>query len=487
MRISFLILSLILFVTKIEVSAQQMYFSKAQEFRSGKDFFEIGGWVENQLMIFYTSKGKSYMDLYDSAMNRKAIVTLNFIPESAKKVELLHSKNGVKLLYSVQLNSKESFFIASLDKDAKLIGRPKNIENVKQNYFGNTKLSYSTLHSFNNKSFGVFGYRIKDNNFEYELLVLNDSLDYIVSTQNKVPVKNYLDISQMILKDDGRLVCLLTDVSSNKNNEVAEAMIYEISPTTKKNVETKAFPIDFGDVFVENLFLKEDFEQGNKVHFAGLNKNKKGVINGVFIGVVALSAPSNEKIMGTLTPFADSIIQMISSFNLNNTIVKDVIVKNDGGLLILTESMAKLSRSSYSNSNNFGWGYYGGISSSNRYTEYLYKDAILFDLDSQRNLNWISVVDKLQRTLDDNGIYSSFGLLNSGSFLSFVFNEFQNKGIKVKNTIVLGDGRQEERTINSQAKIDGKWLPRFGEQTGLYELMIPIVGSKKLQFVKLNY
>ncbi len=481
-----LILSFVFFISPASLNAQVLSFSKAQSFKSGKDVFYIGGWVNHRLMIFNSNKKKSYIDFYDTAMNKLAIVSLDFMPESPNQVELFPIADGAILMYSVQMNSKEAFYIAALDKDGRLIGRPKNIENAKQNYFGNTKRDYAFLHSIDNKAFGVLAYMIKDNKLDYEFIALDESLNFIVKTNDKIPAKNYWNVNQLLLKNDGSLVLLLSDLTSNKNNEVSEAMVYEISPTGTQTVSSKAFPIDFGSVFVENLMLKEDFVNNEKIHFAGLNKDKGGKVNGIFLGNFNLDKAENEKIKGVFAPFSDSIAHLVATANLNNVLVKEMIVKNDGGMLLVTESMAKYLRSSYGGSGFYGWGYYGGPS-TNSYTEYLFKNALLFDVNAEGKLNWISIVNKTQRTIDDNGIYSSFGLMNAGSFLGFVFNEFEKKSSRVKTTIVANDGQQDENTLNLQAKADGKWMPRFGKQTGLYEMVVPIVGLGKLQFVKINY
>lgn len=466
---------------------QNILFSKAQRFNSKNDIFSIGGWVDNQLMVFYTDKKDAYIDLYDANMDRKAIVTLNFMPSAPKKVKLLTQKEQALLLYSAQINSKEFFYLARLNKEGKIIGRPKTIDTAFQNFFGNTKQNYNLIHSSSNDKAGIFSYKIKDSKLEFNYTLANDSLDIVHSSYNAVPTKNFYDVSQVILKDDGRLVVFLTDLSTNKNDEVAEAMVYVVEPESKSKASVKAMSFDFGDVFTANIYLKEDIANRDLLHFAGLIKGRAGTSNGLFSGKIDLQAANNSKVTGKSVEFGKDFASSgsNSSGQINNFVIQDLVVKNDGGLVIVAEAFARVVRQNYASPGMYGYGY-GGMS-TNRYIEYYYGNILLLDVDGNQNLNWFSSVPKWQKSIDDYGLYSSFCLLNTGSNLSFLYNESQNKGAKINAATVDLSGQQDIQTINMQSKSDGRWIPKLGQQTRAKEVLVPVVGSNKLQLVKVSF
>ncbi len=481
--------TLLFFIVAGNSFGQDVLFSKAQRFNSKNDIFSIGGWVDNQLMVFYTDKKKSYIDLYDANMDRKAIVTLNFMPSAPKKIKILTQANQALMLYSAQINNKEFFYLARLHNEGKIIGRPKTIDTAFQNFFGNTKQNYNLIHSSSNDKAGVFSYRIKDSKLEFNYTLADDSLNIVHSSYSNVPTKNFYDVAQVILKDDGRLVVLLTDLSTNKNDEVAEAMVYIIEPESKSKANVKALSFDFGDVFAANIYLKEDISNRNQLHFAGLIKGKSGAAQGLFSGKIDLEAANNSSITGTAANFGKdfSVAGNNSSGQVNNFVIQDVVVKNDGGLVIVAEAYARVVRTNYASPGMYGYGYgYGGMGGS-RYTEYYYGNILLLDVNANQNLNWFSSVPKWQKSIDDYGLYSSYSLLNTGGNLAFVYSESQNRGYRINAATVDLSGQQNIQTINSQTKNDAKWIPKLGQQTRAKEMVIPVVAGNKLQFAKVSF
>lgn len=466
---------------------QDVLFSKPQRFNSKSDIFTIGGWVEDRLMVYYTDKKGSYLDLYDAQMERKAIVTLNFMPSAPKRVQILPQAQQALMLYSAQINNKEFFYLARLNKEGKILGKPRTIDTAVQNFFGNTKQNYNLIHSSTNDRAGVFSYRIRDAKLEFSYTLADDSLNIVHSSNRTVATKSFYDVAQVVLKDDGRLVVLLTDLSTNKNDEVAEAMVYIITPESRTKAEVKAFSFDFGDVFAANIYLKEDIANSNKIHFAGLTRGRMGAANGLFSGSVDLLADNNSKITGTAINFNEdfNVTGSNKSGQNNNFMIQDLVVKNDGGMVIIAESSARIVRSNFAGPGLYGFGY--GTMTDTRYTEYYYGNILLLDINADQSLNWYSSVPKWQRSVDDFGLYSSYCLLNTGADLSFVYNEMQQRGFKINAATVDLNGRQELKVINTQTKSDIKWIPKMGQQTRATEMVIPITGGNKLQFAKVSF
>lgn len=482
-----IVVTLLIVLSALTGHSQSLSFSKAQKFNPKKELFSIGGWVQEHLMVYYTEKNKSFLDLYDANMERKAIVALNFMPNTPNRVQLLPQTNQSLLIYSAQLNNKEFFYVSRLDKDGKILGRPRSIDTASQNFFGNTKFSYQFIHSETNDKVGVFSYRIKDNKLSFQLTLVDDSLNIIHSSTQTVPTKSFYDIVQVLLKEDGRVVILTTDLSTNKNDEVAEAMVYVVTPEDKRKAEIKAYPFDFGDIFVANIFLKEDISNTNQLHFAGLTKGKMGSLEGVYSGKIDLNALNNEPISGQNVQLGNDINE--AGLNqrgiIRNFVIQDIIVKNDGGLVLVAEAFAKIVKTNYSGPGYYNWGY--GSMGTTRYIEYYYGNILVLNLDGSQHLASFTTIPKWQKSVDDYGMYASYSLLNTGGNLAFVYNELQNRGYKVSSTIASLDGQQETAEINTQMKGDNKWIPKMGKQTSAKEMVVPVLGGNKLQFVKVNF
>lgn len=482
------LLTFFLLLSATSIWAQQVQFSKPQQFNANKDKVVIGGWVGQHLMVYYTNKNESLLDLYDAGMNRKAIVTLNFMPDNPTQVKLLPRKNEALMFYGAQLSSKELYYIARLNAEGKIIGRPKAIDTASQNFFGNTKLSYHLIHSGDHSKVAVFSYRIKDSKLEYGYSLANDSLEVLHSSNNSVPTKSFYEISQVILKDDGRLLVLLTDLATSKNNEVAEAMLYIIEPTDKRKAEVKAFTFDFGDAFTSNLILQEDIMNTDLIHFAGLSQNKPGYTNGVYAGTIDLKAANNSIIQGSnsLLPADMDLGPAAAQAQNRNYIIKDIAVKNDGGMIITAEAFTKI----YTYVPAGGYGRYsmgyGGMHTQ-RSVEYYYGNILLLETDPNHQISSSYVIPKWQRSVDDAGLHSSFSMLNSGIALNFVFNENNGRAQRVVGATLPANGTLQTQTIATQTKAEGKWIPKMGKQVAATEMIIPLLSSNKLQLAKISF
>jgi hypothetical protein len=465
---------------------QTVTYNKAQKWNAKKDLFSIGGKVDDKLWIFYTDKKDAYIDIYDDEMQRKAIVKLNFMPDAPKQVKLLTKPQQALLLYSATINSKEFFYLARLDKDGKIIGRPKSIDTAFQNFFGNTKFDYYFMYASSNTKAGVLSYRIKDSKLELNLTIADDSLNIVHSSSHSLPIKSFYGLSQILLKDDGSVVLLATDLATNKNNEVAEAMIYHIMPEDKKHASVSAQQFNFGEVFTGNIFLKEDLVHKDLLHFAGLIKSKAETAEGIYHGTIDLTAATNTEITGLVARFDENTYPAVNNTTgrSGNFIIRDIVVKNDGGLVIISEEFERIVRSSYAGSGYYGWGY--GSMTPNRYVEYIYGNILLNEV-SNTGITSTANVSKWQHSIDDNGTYSSFAVINTGASIGFVFSD-KHKGSSVyRSEVVQMNGRQDAQILMSEIKSLQNWVPRQGVQISAKSLIIPAIGSNKLQFVKISY
>lgn len=481
-----IIITLLLLILAPLSWGQTLTFNSSQKWNAKKDLYDIGGKVDNKLWIYYTDKFESYIDIYDDEMQRKAIVKLNFMPKTPNQVKLLTQANQALLLYSAPINSKEFFYLARLDKEGKIIGKPKSIDTAFQNFFGSTKFDYYFMHASSNTKAGVLSYRVKDNKLELNLTIADDNLNIIHCSSHSLPTKSFYGLSQILLKDDGSVVLLATDLATNKNSEVAEAMIYHIVPKDKKKAIVTAQHFDFGAVFTGNIFLKEDLVQSDKLHFAGLIKGKLSTSEGIYYGSINLNAANNTAIKGMTATFDEVANTAMTNAKgrPGNFIIRDIVVKNDGGLIIISEGYNRIVRNAYNGPGYYSWGY--GSMSTTRYIEYYYGNILLNEVNNTGIVSTSSVA-KWQHSIDDNGIYSSYAMINTGQNMGFIFSE-QNKGNTIyKSELVASNGTQNAQNLKSEVKSKQRWIPRQGTQISAKSIIIPIVGAGKLQFVKVNY
>ncbi|WP_222165095.1 hypothetical protein [Edaphocola aurantiacus] len=474
------------------VQAQTIFYSNPQDFNVAKDLFEIGGWSGDRLAIFYTQKNESFIDLYDEQMNRKAIVSLSFMPEKPKQISVVPMENKIILLYSAMSGSTEHYYAAQLDGQARLIGKPKNLDEQQQNFFGVSKTRYQFVISENRQKMALVGYQVRDNKLQYHIMLIDPNLA-TQSLSGKAECKNNMDIEQILLQDNGTIVLNVSDLSSSRDQSISSAAIYTIRKSEGKN-EVSIKPLELKNQFLSGVFLKEDLAHSDQLYFAGFYKsNSNGVIEGTYMGTVGLQS-GTDPVSATFTAFDTSMLRNYKGRDrrlLNEYRVKDIVIKNDGGCILTAEASYSITRTT--NNGMYNGGFYsmgfGGMGmASTSYTEYNYGDILIMDFNNTFVNNWYNAISKQQRTIDDYGTYSSYNMLNSGAQLVFTYNDIQRNSIKLQVSALNMDGQLQEKDIAATMKGNGLWLPKMSVQTDNKELVIPVVKSnKKLSFARLQY
>ncbi|MBP7184149.1 MAG: hypothetical protein KBA06_01475 [Saprospiraceae bacterium] len=105
---------------------------------------------------------------------------------------------------------------------------------------------------------------------------------------------------------------------------------------------------------------------------------------------------------------------------------KELITRNDGGVLFIAEQMfvEYVSTTPYSNFGYYNSPYYYSNTVDNYY--YNFNDIIVCNISPEGNLDWKTVIPKKQSTSNDNGYFSSFAFINAKNKLYFVYNDNVN-------------------------------------------------------------
>lgn len=152
--------------------------------------------------------------------------------------------------------------------------------------------------------------------------------------------------------------------------------------------------------------------------------------------------------------FSDSLRTKINSEGqfstaFDNLFLRNTIVKKDGGFLITAEDFYSQSTNTNSNYRRYdnlynspyssGYDYYLNSPSYNRYyrpynsvgymesMRYYYDDILIISIDSSLNMRWNSIIHKKQAE-DEQDNFLSFGTMNAGAEIHFLFSDNQKSG-----------------------------------------------------------
>ncbi len=188
------------------------------------------------------------------------------------------------------------------------------------------------------------------------------------------------------------------------------------------------------------------------------------------------------------TPFSkDFIAELTGRENVTNKSlytfnIRKSVLRNDGGALIIAESFIKDTREI-----PVGIGVQPGYNSYRTSEIFQFNDIISFSINPNGVLEWSEVMRKKQASEDDNGVYSSFLVMNEKEKLRFIYlDDVSTSG--VLNTYVLSSiGKSSRETILNQEDKDLMLLPKMGKQVSPSEVVIPSYKGNALCLVKLTF
>jgi hypothetical protein len=167
----------------------------------------------------------------------------------------------------------------------------------------------------------------------------------------------------------------------------------------------------------------------------------------------------------------------------NDYMVRNMIVKNDGGFVLIAEDFFLTSRNSYSPGFGYYSMYYPSMSSSVR--EYHYNDILALSYDAEGQRQWKAFVRKEQYSQEDGGVFSSYAMMNTGGSLGFLFNDFNSSRSHIQLAVIDGDGHVSMKLLQPGQETD--WLPRYAKQVASREIVVPCFHKREICFAKIVF
>ncbi len=233
--------------------------------------------------------------------------------------------------------------------------------------------------------------------------------------------------------------------------------------------------------------LKLDFSN-RQIIICGLYSSSPGISsNGVYVNRYYIDGMLKSQ---KTIPFSSDLLSNLSGnippkrndgFNFFHS--SDLIIKNDGGLIFLTESYTVSTEAFNSVS---GYGNFGGSSSLT--VSYFHFDQIIaLSFSNTDSVLWNQVLHKKQQTEGDGGIFSSYYLMVAPSSLVFIYNDFSS-GTNFLSAFKLNhDGKVDRTEIFNADKKGLLPVSKSGKQISPDTVVVPSLKKGYLQFLKLTF
>ena len=476
-------IALLILLSPYLVSAQNVVYSQYDKFDFRAGEYAVVGVTGGLLYTYRSGSDGAMLDAYDDSMTKIATVLLDFFPEKIYSTRFVSYPDKIIVLYQALESNKVVQYAALLDEKGRLKNRPVELGSFKTGIFGANKDYFASAVSDDKKRILIYSAGGKSNEVDIEAKWLDDNLTILKRSKASFRTNNSVQHGDMVLANDGvAYMPAYTPVGALAYADQYFIMILQPGAT---KFEAKELPLS--GKFATSGYFRVD-NHNNKLYFGGFYSDKK---NGNFDGIVfaAYDIASAAFLNAKCIPFDNEMLSAAGgrkrNRELDNYEVKQLIVKNDGGFVMISEIHFVTSRSNYSP----GMGTYSfyGSSMSNIIHEYHYNDIMSLSYNKDGIREWGSYIPKQQYSQEDGGVFSSYSLLNTGGTLAFLFNDFNIAHSHIQLATVAADGKTDIHAFTAEGNDYPDWLPRSGKQVAARVLVVPCLHKKQLCFARVMF
>ncbi len=483
-RLRIIGLFVVMMVSGFAARAQEVVYSQYEKFDARSDEFSVVGKSGDRVYAYHTSGKDHYLEAYNDNMDKLATVNLDFFPTKIYDTRFVASPTQITVLYQAISGNKVLQYAALLDDKGRLKKGPLQLGEAKTGLLGPTKDYYLSAVSEDKKTVAVYNANTKGGMLELEGKVIDADLNITRRFKSTYKTENNIEFGDVIVSNNGAIyVPAFTPVG--QLNYADQLFLLSLTAEGGNKFAVKEMQLD--GRFASRVYIKID-NANSRIYVGGFYSGKKG---GNFEGVlyayydIATGNFENRKFIEFDTHIQRASGERNVNRAFNDFNIKQLIVKNDGGFVMVSEESYISNRSSFAPGFGYYSMYYPAMSQNIR--EYYYNDILALSYNGDGVREWYSFVRKQQYSQEDGGRFSSYAFLNSGAALGFLFNDYDVKQSRIQLATVDNSGKADMRSFTAEGNDNPDWLPRFGKQVSAREIVVPCLRKKQICFAKVVF
>jgi hypothetical protein len=474
--------SLLLLCLSLQAGAQNILYSEFQKIDPRSGDYSVVGKVAGLVYTYRASDGEHFLDAWDDSMTRRATVILDFFPKKVYNPGFVAYPDKIIALFQSSEGGRIVQQAALLDATGRLQGRIVKVDNAKAGFFGSRSDYFSVAVSEDKRRIAVYDASVKGAAMELHLTLLDDSLHILQRGDSRYKGENNLSLMPAILGNDGSFYQPVATALGSR--DYADGIWMLKLPAGSKRFNAAEVPL--GGNYAAGLYLRAD-NISQSIYAAGFYSQKKaGNFDGVLLAQIAMDSP--RVVSSRQLPFDEQLRAATGSRKsqraFNDFLTRQLIVRNDGGFVLIAEDYYMSVRAGLS---PYGYytSFYTPFMGSQNIREYHYGDIMALCYDAAGNPLWHAFVRKDQYSQEDAGAFSSYAFINTGGALGFLYNDFDNRRSRITLGTVDENGAVSMRPLDAGTQVD--WQPRAGRQVSGRELIVPCLNRRQLCFAKVVF
>lgn len=471
--------------------------------------FEVIGKMNGKILVYKNYRDLHFIATYDNDMKIVEKVKLDFLNYRVLNTEFIQYPDYVYMIYQFQKRSIMYCMAVKLDPNGKKMGEPIQLDSTDNiNYSANNKI-YSVINSEDKQRIMVF--KINTRNDKSHVLttsLFNKDLTLQKKTRLNISMPQRNDfLSEFTLDNDGDLVCIKASGTSTNDNINKIALISK--PAMADNYATAELKVT--GIFLDDIRIRTDNINKHYIITSFFSKAKRGNIEGLYYTL--WDKVQNKELLNATTVFSDDFREDAkgeggSKTAFNDYFLKNIILRKDGGFIIISESAYTSSRGNTLNRWDYLYGspywspvdYYSWNSPAGYYpwwrssmnnntsslTRYFADNVAVISFEPGGKLEWSNVIRKSQ--YDDNtDNYIGYGLLNTGDQLHFIFNVQEKRSMILSDQSISPSGQVDRNPTFKNLDKGYDFMPRHAKQVGARVAIVPCQYRGFTCFAKLEF
>lgn len=477
------ILGLLLSCLSFQLAAQNVLYSEFQKIDFRNADYSIVGKVSGLVYTYRATGGEHFLDAWDDSMQLRATVILDFMPAKVFNPTFVAYPDKMIVLFQSNEGGRIAQQAALLDGAGRLQGKVLKVDEAKASFFGSRGDYFSVAVADNKRRMAIYDASVKGAHLHLRCTILDDSLHRLHRAETDYSAENNLSLLPAILDNEGDFFQPVVTALGSK--DYADGVWLLRLPAGENRLKVAELPL--AGKYAAGLYLRAD-NISRCIYAAGFFSDKKaGNFDGVLMAQFSLD--SNRFVQARRLPF-DAALRAAAGARksqraFNDFLTRQLVVRNDGGFVLIAEDYYMSVRSGLS-----PYGYYTSayapFMGAQNVREYHYGDVMALCYDGSGNPLWHAFVRKDQYSQEDAGAFSSYAFVNTGGALGFLFNDFDSRNSRITLGTIESDGRVEMQPLNV-GLIRADWQPRAGKQVASRTLIVPCLSRRQLSFAKVVF
>lgn len=500
-------LLVLLIVNISKGQAPSIVYSEPEKDDSRRTNFETIGKFNGNFLVYKSNRSDDAICIYDNDMKLKERVKLDFTPDQQLiNVDFIAYTDFFYVIYQYQKKSIVHCMAAKLDMNAKPMMDPVELDTTQLSFGANNKI-YTTINSDDKQHILVFKINSRNQkNFIFTTLLFNNNLELHGKHRMAVAMEERNDFfTDFLLTNDGEFV-FGKFVRQNSNEYITKlTMIIKYPDSTSFSEQG----VDIGEKILDEIKIKADNSNKRILLNAFYYKQKRGNIEGLYS--LVWDKQVNRKLRDITSIFTEDLRANAKSQDasvkmaFNDYFIKNIIVRKDGGYLVISESEYSTTRGGAFNRWDYfgnpwtspmdyyyyspGYGYWNSPWNrwnNNNSTRYHAENIMILSYSKDGEVEWSNVIPKSQFD-DESDNMISFQLVNSGAEIHFLFNLYERRMLLLNDQSIAADGKITRNATLKNLDKGYEFMARYGKQVSGRQVIVPCLYRNYLCFAKIEY